>query len=209
MTSTFRGVALMSALSLVLLMGNRGLLANQKSPQALFEAGQYEQAVNALRGQPDSLDTAYLAGLSLVHLQRPDEAKAEFGKLTGDGSESDPTVWRLVGESATLSLEGNVQGAIDAARRAVEKDSASFHAQYQLGMALSAAEQWEAAAEAFDKASSINSKFAYAHYFAGLGYSKIKRVSRMATHFEIFLKLAPEAPERPAVESLMRTVRGR
>jgi hypothetical protein len=31
----------------------------------------------------------------------------------------------------------------------------------------------------------------------------------MATHFEAFLKLAPNAPERAEVESIMRTVRGR
>jgi hypothetical protein len=30
----------------------------------------------------------------------------------------------------------------------------------------------------------------------------------MATHLEYFLKLAPEAPERTAVMSLMRSLRG-
>jgi hypothetical protein len=31
----------------------------------------------------------------------------------------------------------------------------------------------------------------------------------MATHFEQFLKLAPEAPERPEVQSIMRTLQKR
>jgi hypothetical protein len=31
----------------------------------------------------------------------------------------------------------------------------------------------------------------------------------MAVYFENFLKLAPNAPERPAVLSIMKTVRGR
>jgi hypothetical protein len=31
----------------------------------------------------------------------------------------------------------------------------------------------------------------------------------MAIHFDRFLKLAPDAPERPEVMSIMRTVRGR
>jgi hypothetical protein len=31
----------------------------------------------------------------------------------------------------------------------------------------------------------------------------------MAVSFENFLKLAPQAPERPAVQSIMRTIRGR
>ena len=211
--------ALAGTLAVSVLLGpNRGLLVaagNQqreaKSPQALFEAGRFEQAVNALRERPDSAspDATYLAGLSLMRLQRQDEAKAEFAKLSADEKPSEPTSWQLVGQSATALIDGNTQGAIDTAKQAVQKDSGAFHAHYQLGLVLSAAEQWEPAAEAFDTASNINPTFAYTHYFAGLAYSKIKRVSRMATHFETFLKLAPEAPERPAVESLMRTVRGR
>jgi len=35
------------------------------------------------------------------------------------------------------------------------------------------------------------------------------RPDRMANHFEAFLRLAPEAPERPEVIQIMRTVRGR
>ena len=40
---------------------------------------------------------------------------------------------------------------------------------------------------------------AYAHYMAGMSFYKAKRVDKMAVYFENFLKLAPEAPERPAV----------
>ena len=38
---------------------------------------------------------------------------------------------------------------------------------------------------------------------------RANRPDRMAIHFEQFLKLAPEAPERPEVLQIMRTVRGR
>jgi hypothetical protein len=31
----------------------------------------------------------------------------------------------------------------------------------------------------------------------------------MAVYFENFLRLAPDSPERPAVQSIMRTVRGK
>ena len=82
-----------------------------------------------------------------------------------------------------------------------------FHPSYQLGLAYSAAEQWAPAAEAFETSTTIDPTFAYAHYYAGLAYSKIRQVSRMATHFEYFLKLAPDAPERSAVVTLMRRVR--
>jgi hypothetical protein len=38
---------------------------------------------------------------------------------------------------------------------------------------------------------------------------RAKHIDRMAKHFEAFLALAPDAPERTEVESIMRTVRGR
>jgi tetratricopeptide (TPR) repeat protein len=66
-----------------------------------------------------------------------------------------------------------------------------------------------AAAEAFDRTIEANSRFAYAYYYAGLAYSKIDRADRMALRFETFLRLAPEAPERREVESILRTLRGR
>jgi len=42
-----------------------------------------------------------------------------------------------------------------------------------------------------------------------MAFYKIKRVDRMAVYFENFVKLAPNAPEKAAVQSIMRTVRGR
>jgi hypothetical protein len=42
-----------------------------------------------------------------------------------------------------------------------------------------------------------------------MAFYKSKMVDRMAVYFENFLKLAPDAPEAPAVSSIMRTVRGR
>jgi len=82
-------------------------------------------------------------------------------------------------------------------------------ARYQLGLVESARNKPAEAAEAFAKAADLDPQMAYAHYEAGMAYYKAKRVDRMAVYFENFLKLAPNAPERPAVQSIMRTVRGR
>ena len=51
--------------------------------------------------------------------------------------------------------------------------------------------------------------FAAAYYYAGLANYRIKRIDLMTTNFNTFVKLAPSAPERPEVESILRTVRGR
>jgi len=65
------------------------------------------------------------------------------------------------------------------------------------------------AAAEFDAAAMLNPTNAYAHYYGGLMHYRANRPDRMAIHFEQFLKLAPDAPERPEVTQIMRTVRGR
>jgi tetratricopeptide (TPR) repeat protein len=64
------------------------------------------------------------------------------------------------------------------------------------------------AAAEFQKASDIDPNWAYAHYYAGIAYSKIKRADLTASHFQAFLRLAPQAPERGEVQSILRTLGG-
>jgi tetratricopeptide (TPR) repeat protein len=199
----------MKAFLTLVLLSAPAMLGGQAppNPQSLYEAGSHEQVVKAIASQGDQIAPAstYLAGQSLLRLNRRDEARAEFAKLATGG---DPT-WSLVGESATALLDGNNRLAIEKATQAVAMAPDQFHPNYQLGLAQSAAEQSEPAAAAFAKAAAIDPSFAYAHYYAGLAFSKLKQLDRMGTHLEYFLKLAPNAPERPAVEALMRNLRGR
>ena len=65
------------------------------------------------------------------------------------------------------------------------------------------------AANSFTKATEVDANFAAAQYYAGLANYRIKRIDLMTRNFETFVKLAPNAPERPEVESILRTVRGR
>lgn len=176
------------------------------TPQKLFEAGQYQQTLEAIAalGADAPPDAVYLSGQCHLRLSQPDAARERFA-LLADGS-ADST-WQLVGQSAVALVQGNRDEAIAAAQRAVAAEPAQFHAQYQLGLALSAAEQWTRALSAFEQAATIDPAFAYAHYYAGLAASKVRRVDQMARHFEYFLRLAPDAPEKPAVTSLMRSVR--
>jgi tetratricopeptide (TPR) repeat protein len=48
---------------------------------------------------------------------------------------------------------------------------------------------------------------AYAHYYAGLAYNALRRQDKMLTHFELFLKLKPKAPEARKVRSVLKTGR--
>jgi tetratricopeptide (TPR) repeat protein len=179
------------------------------SPQQLFESGQNDQALQRIaqereQGTLQPAD-AYLAGQVLVKVNRDDEARAEFERLATSG---DP-ILSLVGQSAVAMVNNENERAVELATQAVAAGPESFQAHYQLGHAKSKFEDWAGCAEEFHQAATLNPTFAYAHYYAGLSYSRIKRADRTSEHFERFLKLAPNAPERAAVESLMRTLRGR
>jgi len=181
--------------------------AQDATPQKLFESGKYQEAADAVKAQPDAPpDQVYLRALAHRKLGQNEEAKQAFGALAGAAEGS---VWREIGQSGTALVDGNVDGAGSAATKAVEIDGNSAPARYQLGVVESARDNQAQAAEAFAKAADLDPQMAYAHYEAGMAFYKIKRVDRMAVYFENFLKLAPDSPEKPAVQSIMRTVRGR
>ena len=177
--------------------------------QQLFEAGQDAEALEVVAaGRAEGsaqLENDFLAGQIRMRMNQPDAAGAEFERL----SAAVEPVWRLVGESAAALVGADLARALDAANRATGVGPDHFYAQYQLGLVSAKMENWAAAAAAFDRAAELDPTFAYAHYYAGLANSRIKRADRTAEHLERFLKLAPMAPERPAMESLMRTLRGR
>jgi tetratricopeptide (TPR) repeat protein len=180
------------------------------TPQQLFEAGQYDQALAALQQDGDAQMTTqdrYLASMILLRQSPPDidRAIAELDAVRADDREA----WRQAAASAQALAHDNTAEALAAATAAVAADANLFAAQYQLGLARAKQEDWTGAAEAFERATALDPAFAYAHYYAGIAYSRLRRPDREAQHFETFVKLAPKAPERLAVESILKTLRGR
>lgn len=181
--------------------------AQEPSAQKLFESGKYQEAIDSIKGHPDApQDQVYLRALAHRKIDQNDDAKQAFGALASAGEGS---AWGQIGKSGTALVDGNQDDAEAAAKKAVELDENLASARYQLGIVESARNKQQEAAEAFAKAADLDPQMAYAHYEAGMAYYKAKRVDKMAVYFENFLKLAPNAPEKPAVQSIMRTVRGR
>ena len=60
-----------------------------------------------------------------------------------------------------------------------------------------------------DRAAELMPDHAYAHYYAGMAHQRARRLNRMTEHLREFVRLAPNAPERKAVDMLLATVRGR
>ena len=179
------------------------------SAQQLYESGRYQDVVTLLQTTlaaqtpPDQL---FLLAQSQLKLDRSADAQAALAPLLSLPVD-DP--WRLIAESAATNIAGDIPGAVDRATKAVALAPTNAYAQYQLGLARAANRDAAAAAAAFEQAAGLNPRFAYAHYYAGLSYYNAKRLDKMTTFFEHFVKLAPNAPERPAVESILRSIRGR
>ena len=198
------------------------------NPQQLFEAGQYDQATQAIatsraQGAVGGPAEAFLAGHVFIRQSLNDRAKEEFAKLV---AAEDP-IWKQVGESSIAAVDGDFDRAIAVATQAVTAaneraaqaaatgappDPAAqirdFHAFYQLGLAKSRRDDWQGAFDAFERATALNPGFAYAHYYAGMAASRIQRLDRVGLFLEQFLKLAPNAPERSAVMSVLQALRG-
>lgn len=177
------------------------------SPRDLYQAGRYQETVDrvaALRadGAAGPADI-WLMGQSLAKLNRDAEARDAFASL--GGSEDD--AWTFVGRSAAAVLDGDLDAALGHARAAVERAPEAFHTNMQLGIVQTLRNDFGGASVALEKAAQIDGADAYAHYYAGLAASKLRRTDRMIAHFEAFVRLAPEAPERPTVETLLRTVK--
>jgi tetratricopeptide (TPR) repeat protein len=173
--------------------------------QNLFEAGKFQEVVEAVPADA-APDVLYTAAQSHQKLGATDQAAAIYRQLAGRPEDD---AWHFIGESAQALLDDNTDAALDAARRAVEIARDSADAQYQLGLVLAKRQAWREGSAAFDRVAELDPGNAYAHYYGGLMHYRAGRADRMAIHFEQFLKLAPEAPERPEVLQIMRTVRGR
>jgi Flp pilus assembly protein TadD len=57
-----------------------------------------------------------------------------------------------------------------------------------------------------NRAIELNPKHAYAHYYMGMAQSRLKRTDRMVMEYELFVELAPNAPEAARVRALLRSL---
>ncbi len=173
--------------------------------QRWFEAGRFQQVAES-SGPSAPPEVHFLAGQSLQKQNAPAQAIEAYENLA---AMPESNAWHFVGRSAQLLLQNADEEALANAQRAVELNGDLTEAHYQLGLVYARRSEWAQSAQAFDRASQTDPGYAYAHYYGGLAHYRAGRPDRMATHFEQFLKTAPEAPERPEVMQLMRTVRGR
>ena len=177
----------------------------EMSAQELFEAGRFQDALaRASAGAPAATPPrdVFFAAQAAVRLGRIDVAQELFGRLAGVDQ-----AWQATARLATALAAGDAD-ALAAARAQAEQYPAHAYAQYELGLAHLSRDAFADAAQALDRSVAANARLAHAYYYAGLACQRLDRADLMAIRFEAFLRLAPQAPERAEVQSVMRTIRG-
>jgi len=99
------------------------------------------------------------------------------------------------------------QDALSYLNRAVELDPTYAEAHYGLGLAYGYLNRLPKMVDELEQAVHLDSKHAYAHYQLGLAYNQQDKVDLSILHLERFLQLAPDAPEAPQVNALLRRLR--
>ncbi len=176
-----------------------------RSVQGLYESGRYHEVLNSVAAGDGNAQALWFAAQSSMRLGQPDEAARQFAQVAQAGG---GPAWQAVSDLALALLHDN-PNEIDRAREAAAAFPSDPFVQYQLGLAHARRNDMSAAAQAFDRSTQADPRFAYAYYNSGLTYDRLNRADLAIARLEMFERLAPEAPERPEVASILQTVRGR
>jgi tetratricopeptide (TPR) repeat protein len=177
------------------------------SVQDLYESGRYAEVVSRVNAAPAAEagpEAVWLAAHSHLRLGQRDEAARGFQTLAAT---TGSPAWQAASQLALAGLAGGAE-PLDQAMDAAGAFPGDWFVQYELGLARARRNDFAGAAEALDRSIETNPGFAYAYYHAGLAHNRLDRVDLMASRLETFLRLAPDAPERPEVEAILRTLRG-
>jgi len=175
------------------------------SPQDLYEAGRYREVVDTVNAGGATAVGLWFAGQSYSRLGDPAQAGQTFARLPAAGG---TTAWQVVSD-LSIALLGGDEAALDRAVQAASAFPADPLVQFELGLAYARRNDFAQAAQAFDRCSSAEPRFAYAYYRAGLAYDRLNRTDLAIARLETFARLAPQAPEQPEVAAILRTAAGR
>jgi Tfp pilus assembly protein PilF len=143
------------------------------------------------------------SGLQLLHEKKYAEAEKELHQVAA--AEPD-NAQAKVGLAEAYLMQNKLDEAsaeLDAAEKQAPDDAAVHKFR---GMLLMKRDQYQAAYDQLSKAVELDPKDAYAHYYLGMAAGRVKKSDQMVKHFQIFLKLAPDAPEAAKVKSLLRAL---
>ena len=193
----------MNRLTTVLILGacfSLGLFADTGRGVQLYRQGKYAEAqaelAKSVQANGDDAQARRYLGLSLVEQHKPDEAQPHLAKAAelDPGGESNLALARMYVEQKDLDKADDLLKNADGP----DKD-------YVVGLLQLQRKQNAEAASSLERFLKDNPDHAYAHYYAGMAYNGAKRQDKMLTHFELFVRLKPDAPEAKKVRAVLST----
>ncbi|KPL17437.1 MAG: hypothetical protein AMS26_01040 [Bacteroides sp. SM23_62] len=183
------------------------VLAQTEKGIELYNSWEFNKAEEAfrevLKNKPDDVQTVYYLGLSLLMQENYQEALDTFqkakaavdkGGLSGEAGIPDKGHLEIALTRAYLGLKKypEVWECLEAAEKAKANpaDIHTFRGAYYLER-----NNTENAVKELEKAIELDSLNAYAYYYAGYAYLRLGNPARAVDMFEMFLRLAPYAPE--------------
>jgi tetratricopeptide (TPR) repeat protein len=173
--------------------------------QALYESGEDREIVDRVKNSvPNDVSGAdrWFAAQSQLRLGLRNDAINDLAVLSQTGG--DPAV--QVAAQLAVGRLTNDDATLGQARAAAGAYPESLFVQYELGLSYAVRNDFASAARIFDACIATAPTFAYAYYQSALAYQHLDRPDIMANRFDRFVRLAPNAPERPEVESVLRTI---
>ncbi len=154
------------------------------------------QAVEAFaalaRLRPNSVDAAYLHGLSLFNAGQSEEAEREVRralKISAGAAEAHT----LLG--VILAARGNANAeAIETLSQAVALNQNSFDARFYLGRVLFAIRDYPGAVRELSAAVKLKPAFAEARFFLGTALESAGETEAAQVEYRELVKLAPDSP---------------
>lgn len=168
----------------------------------LYRRSNFSESASVLRRvvdeDPENARANLYLGLALIEQNKAGDAERFINKA----DELAPSGESKLGK-ARLYFEKKDYEAAEAALGEAEGSDVP----YVRGLLDLNRKRYEEAARQFEEFSQNHPNHAYAHYYAGLAYNGARRPDKMLTHFEMFLKMKPDAPEARKVQSVLRSGR--
>jgi len=171
----------------------------------MYESGEDREIVDRVKNNVSGDATGadrWFAAQSQLRLGLRNEAINDLAALTQTGT--DPAV--QVAARLAIGRLTNDEATLGQARTAAGAYPESLFVQYELGLSYAVRNDFASAARIFDVCIATAPTFAYAYYQSALAYQHLDRPDIMANRFDRFVRLAPNAPERPEVESVLRAI---
>jgi len=178
------------------------LLADTDRGVDLYRQGKYAEAQAELSKSVESNSGDARAqrflGLALVEQHKPAEAQEHLTKANelDPGGDSKLALARLYIEQKDLGKAEELLNGAD-----------GEDLDYVRGLLQFNRQQNAEAAASLERYLKSHPDHAYAHYYAGLAYNGAKRPDKMLSHFEMFVRLKPDAPEARKVRAVLTTGR--